>query len=78
MQLSAIERHVLAPYHYSECHVFLVWEHSGGRTNLHFKKENNKNADDISLARQLLAHSPIFTLGNNKHASLRRIAGLES
>lgn len=77
--LLATEHHVLALYHYSGCHVSPVWEHSRGRTNLYFKRQNrNGNADDVSLAKQLLALAPIFTLGNNKQASLRRIAGLES
>lgn len=42
------------------------------------EKNRNQNADDVSLAKQLLAYAHIFTLGNNKHASLRRIAGLET
>lgn len=51
---------------------------AGVGQTFNFKRQNrNENADDVSLAKQLLAHAHIFTLGNNKHASLRRIAGLE-
>lgn len=39
------------------------------------REKRNENADDVSPAKQLLAHALIFTLGNNKHESLGRIAG---
>lgn len=49
-----------------------------GQTFISQRKNRNENTDDVSLAKQLLAHTLIFTLGNNKLATLRRIAGLES
>lgn len=42
-----------------------------------------EDADDVCVDQQLLAHTRnffhfFFTLGNNKHASVRRTAGLET
>lgn len=42
-----------------------------------FSRGKTEMKTQIIVAKQLLAHAHIFTLGNNKHASLRRIAGLE-
>lgn len=58
----------------------LVWEHSRDWTGLRFQEgKKQKSECRWCLSRNnSWAYAHIFTLGNNKHASLRRIAGLET
>lgn len=75
--------HILAPL-LRASRVSCVEAQQGLDGTFGFERHNrNEDADDVSVDQQLLAHTLIFylfffTLGNNKHASVRRTAGLET